>query len=141
MFVRINIKQAGRKHAILEKQEIEIDDIGANPTVRDLIKAVVKQQVAVYNNKLPGANALPCLTGEQMEGQAAGGKIGFGSIYNESKADLEKARDTALQAFEDGMYAIFANEEELKALDAHFDLHPDTIITFIRLTFLAGSIW
>ncbi|SFW77990.1 hypothetical protein [Chitinophaga sancti] len=141
MFVIINIKQAGRKHAILDKQKIELDDIGPNPTVKDLITAVVKQQVAAYNAKKPGANALQYLTTDQMEGQAANGKIGFGSIYNEEKADLTKAQETALLAFEDGMYAIFANEEELKHLSDHFDLNPDTIITFIRLTFLAGSIW
>ncbi|SFM92429.1 hypothetical protein SAMN05428949_1331 [Chitinophaga sp. YR627] len=137
----INIKVAGRKHAILEKKPIEIDDIGSNPTVRELITAVVTQQVIAYNNKPFEKNVLPFLTTEQIEGQTATGKVGFGSIYNEQKADLPKAQEAALQAFEDGMFAVFADEEELKSLSDHFVLQPATVITFIRLTFLAGSYW
>ncbi|MBW8687000.1 hypothetical protein [Chitinophaga rhizophila] len=137
----VNIKLAGRKHAILEKQRIEIDDIGVKPSVRDLITAVVKQQVITYNSKPLEKNMLPFLTTEQIEGQAVSGKVGFGSIYNEQKADLAKAQETALLAFQDGMYVVFADDLELKELSDHFDLTPQTVITFIRLTFLAGSLW
>lgn len=137
----INVKAAGRKHAILEKQHLEIDDLGNNPSVRELITAVVKQQVITYNSKPFEKNVLPFLTNEQIEGQTASGKVGFGSIYNEQKADLAKAQETALQAFEDGMYAVFADEQELTKLSEQIELTPETVITFIRLTFLAGSYW
>ncbi|PSL26302.1 hypothetical protein [Chitinophaga ginsengisoli] len=137
----INVKQAGRKHALFEKQVIEIDDIGKQPTLKELINAVVKQQVITYNSKPSEKNLIPFLTDKQMAAQASGGKIGFGSIYNEQKADVVKAQGTALQAFEDGIYAVFANDEELTSLSRQLDLSHETVITFIRLTFLAGSYW
>lgn len=141
MNVIISAKQMGKKHALLEKQVIDIDDIGTRPAVRTLITAIVKQQVIAYNSKTPEKNLLPFLSREEIDGQAAGGKIGFGSICNEQKADVSKAQETALQAFEDGMFAIFADEKELSQLSETFDLSPQTVITFIRLTFLAGSYW
>ncbi|PWV56087.1 hypothetical protein [Chitinophaga sp. S165] len=135
----INVKQAGRKQALLERQMIEIDDIGNQPSLHNLITAVVKQQVITYNSKPFEKNLLPFLTDEQIADKASAGKIGFGSIYNEQKADVVKAQETALQAFEDGMYAVFADDEELKLLSGQLNLSPDTVITFIRLTFLAGG--
>lgn len=135
----INVKQAGRKQALLEKQVIEIDDIGNQPSLRNLITAVVKQQVITYNSKPFEKNLLPFLTDDQITDQASTGKISFGSIYNEQKADVVKAQETALQAFEDGMYAVFADDEELTSLSGQLNLSPETVITFIRLTFLAGG--
>ncbi len=135
----INVKQAGRKQALFEKQVIEIDDIGNQPSLQELITAVVKQQVITYNSKPFERNLLPFLTDEQIADQTSSGKISFGSIYNEQKADVVKAQETALQAFEDGMYAVFADDEELKLLSGQTSLSPDTVITFIRLTFLAGG--
>lgn len=141
MQITISVKQAGRKHAIIDRQVLEIDDITDHPSLRELLVAVVKQQVTAYNNKLPEKNLLPFLSPEQTDYLAATGKAGFGSIYNEHKADAEKAQTTALQAFEDGLFAVFVNDKEIENLTAIFSLDSLTIITFIRLTFLAGSIW
>lgn len=141
MKIIIKAKQAGRKHALVENRIIEIDDIGNNPTLSDLLKAIVKQQVEEYNSKTPEKNLLPFLSKDEISNQAQSGKIGFGSIYNENKADLEKAQETALQAFEDGMFAVFADEKELQKLDESIRFTNETLFTFVRLTFLAGSYW
>ncbi|WP_212004605.1 hypothetical protein [Chitinophaga sp. HK235] len=137
----INAKQAGRKHALIEKQKIVIDDLPESPSLRVLLNAVVKQQVTAYNDKPLEKNLLPFLSNEQIDSQTNTGKVGFGAIYNENKADLAKAQDVALQAYEDGLFAVFADEEELQDLDRTFVLKPETVVTFIRLTFLAGSYW
>lgn len=141
MQITISVKQPGRKHAIIDRQVLEIDDITNHPSLRELLVAVVKQQVTAYNNKPLEKNILPFLSPEQTDDLVATGKAGFGSIYNEHKADAEKAQATALQAFEDGLFAVFVNDKEIQDLTAVFSLDSLTIITFIRLTFLAGSIW
>lgn len=141
MQITISVKQPGRKHAIIDRQVLEIDDITDHPSLRELLVAVVNQQVAAYNNKPLEKNLLPFLSPEQTDDLLAAGKAGFGSIYNEHKADAEKAQATALQAFEDGLFAVFINDKEIQYLTEIFSLDPLTIITFIRLTFLAGSIW
>lgn len=141
MQITISVKQPGRKHAIIDKQLLEIDDITDSPSLRELLQGVVKQQVAVYNNKPLEKNLLPFLSAAQVDDSLAAGKAGFGSIYNEQKADAVKAQETALQAFEDGLFAVFINDEEIKYLSDKISLNNHTVITFVRLTFLAGSFW
>ncbi len=141
MQVKIKVKQAGKKHPILENKCIELVGIEANTTFAEFLKAIVKQQVEEYNNKSAEQNLLPFLTKNEIENQSASGKVGFGSIYNENKADLNKAQETAVQAFEDGLFAVFINDTEVQKLDEVINFTDDTIITFIRLTFLAGSYW
>ncbi|MEC5145082.1 hypothetical protein [Chitinophaga sp. 212800010-3] len=141
MQITISVKQPGRKHALIDKRVIEITDLGVNPTLQEFILAVVSQQVDEYNSKPLEKNLLPFLTAEQVESQAATGKAGFGSIYNENRADVRKAQETALLAFKDGLFAVFADEEEIRQLTDKIPLNQETVITFIRLTFLAGSFW
>ncbi|WP_164464437.1 hypothetical protein [Chryseobacterium sp. G0162] len=54
---------------------------------------------------------------------------------------MQKAQDNAIQAFEDGMFAVFYNDEQLENLDQSIDLSLRHLFTFIRLAFLAGSYW
>jgi hypothetical protein len=141
MQIIIKAKQAGRKHALIENRAIEIENIDNNPTLAELLKAVVKQQVEEYNSKTAEKTLLPFLSKDEISNQIETGKVGFGTIYSENKADLEKAQETALQAFEDGMFAVFADENEVQKLDETVGFTDETVFTFIRLTFLAGSYW
>ena len=141
MQITVKAKQAGRKHALIENKVIEIEEMGPRPTLAEFLKAIVKQQVAEYNRKTPEKNLLPFLAKDEISGQAAGGKVGFGAIYNENQADLSEAQETALQAFADGMFAVFADDHEIQKLDEIVQLPETTVFTFIRLTFLAGSYW
>ncbi len=141
MQITVKAKQAGRKHALIENKIIEIEDIGKTPLLQDLLKAVVKQQVEEYNRKSVEKNLLPFLSKDEIEEKSETGKVGFGSIYNENKADVTKAQETVLQAFEDGMFSVFADDFEVKTLSEEIKLTDSSVITFIRLTFLAGSYW
>ncbi|MBQ0152723.1 MAG: hypothetical protein KBS61_07520 [Chryseobacterium sp.] len=144
MEIKVVVKQLGKKHPILSEQKIEIEYQDSNITLEHLLKAIVKQQVETFNAKsfelededlikLPIDNYLNILTDT--------GKIGFGSIYNQKKADLQKAQENAILAFEDGLFAVFCNQEQIKHLADTIDLSLDPTFTFIRLTFLAGSYW
>jgi len=140
MLLHIRGKQVGRKHDLITK-DIEIDDIGLQPTIQQLILAVVKQQVDAFNQKPYEKNLLPFLDKDAIDEQASTGKVGFGSIYNEKKVAIDVAGSTALQAFEDGMFALFVNDEECNTLHQTITLNNETVVTFIRLVFLAGSFW
>jgi len=144
MEIKVCVKQLGKKHPLLKDRIIEIAEIGPAPSLKTLLEAVVEQQVNEYNQKTcesdetgaenrPEFGYLPILTDT--------GKAGFGSIYNQNKADFVKARETAIQAFEDGLFAVFLEDEELNDLSQPLSLSPEKRITFIRLTFLAGSYW
>ncbi|MCU0238567.1 MAG: hypothetical protein MUC29_03925 [Pyrinomonadaceae bacterium] len=141
MQITIKAKQLGKKHALIENKVIEIENIGVSPMLSDLLKAVVKQQVSEYNNKTSENTLLPFLAKDEIANQSESGKVGFGAIYSENKVDLTVAQETALQAFEDGMFAVFADETEIQKLDEVVNISETTVFTFIRLTFLAGSYW
>lgn len=141
MKITVKVKQAGRKHALLENRQVEIENIGNTPFLKDLLNAVVQNQVEEYNKKATEENLLPFLSKSEISDQAASGKVGFGSIYNENKTDVKKAQETALQAFEDGLFSVFADENEIRNLNEIVEISDSTVITFIRLTFLAGSYW
>ncbi|GEN76843.1 hypothetical protein [Chryseobacterium hagamense] len=144
MEIKVTVKQLGRKHPVLSEQHLEIDYDGNSISLEQLLKLIVQQQVGAFNAKsfetedqdqiqAPLENYLNILTDT--------GKAGFGSIYNEKRADLEKARENAIQAFEDGMFAVFCGETRLENLKQIIDLSTQPVFTFIRLTFLAGSYW
>lgn len=144
MDIKVTVKQLGRKHPVLSEQKIEIDSNDSIISLEDLLKLVVQQQVEEFNarsfelededsTKIPMDDYLNILTDT--------GKVGFGSIYNLKKADVQKAQGNAIQAFEDGMFAVFYNEEQLEKLDQTIDLSLQHTFTFIRLAFLAGSYW
>lgn len=141
MKITVKVKQAGRRRALLEDRQIEIEELGATPRLEDLLRAVVRRQVAEFNSKPLEKNLLPFLSKDEIRDRAAAGKVGFGSVYNEHKADPEAAQATALQAFEDGMFSVFVGEDEIRNLSDAVALDDSTVITFIRLTFLAGSYW
>ncbi|WP_160135913.1 hypothetical protein [Chryseobacterium sp. c4a] len=144
MDIKVTVKQLGRKHPVLSEQKIEIAYEDSIISLENLLKLIVQQQVEEFNAKsfelededtakIPTDNYLNILTDT--------GKVGFGSIYNLKEADVQKAQENAVQAFEDGMFAVFYNDEQFENLDQTIDLSLQYTFTFIRLTFLAGSYW
>lgn len=144
MNVSISVKQLGKKHPVLHEKSIELAITNPIITTQTLIELVVEHQVQLFESssfeweeedkiQLPKENYLPILTDT--------GKVGFGALYNHNKVDLRAAKETAIQAFEDGIYAIFCGDDQLDTLTEEMNLYETKSITFIRLTFLAGSYW
>jgi hypothetical protein len=134
----IKLKQAGKRRLVLEKHSIEIAEIGNSPSLKALIEAVVSQQVAAYNAKTLEQPLIHFLTDTQIEDAAATGKVGFGTIYKDRKADLTKAIQVAIDAHIDGLFVVAVDDKIVEKLDSFIVLNPDTVITFIRLTLLMG---
>jgi hypothetical protein len=144
MNLSLTVRQLGKKHPILQEKKIELATQNTTITTQTLIELIVAHQVQLFNASsfefddedkihLPKENYLPILTDT--------GKVGFGALYNHNKVDLVKAQENAVLAFKDGMYAIFYGDDELESLDQEINLEENKSLTFIRLTFLAGSYW
>ena len=144
MNLTISVKQLGKKHPILNESILDLDFPTSIVTVRVLIELIVEHQVNLFNASsfewddedrihLPKENYLPLLTDT--------GKVGFGALYNHNKITLLTAQQNAILAFEDGLFAVFYGDDELSHLDLSVDLSLHKTLTFIRLTFLAGSHW
>lgn len=143
MDIRVNVKHMGKRRNSVEEKTCAI--AGRPATVRELIVAVVDSQVEEYNERLEDSQKLPdiltCLTREEIEDKAQAGKIGFGLNYGEKKADAKKARDNAIQCFEDGIYRIFLDGQPLENLEDSLEITEENVFTFVRLTMLAGRMW
>ena len=135
--MQIQLKKLGKKkikiiEVTLEKQP---------ETLRELISECVKSEVKRFNDSREDTSLIPFLSTHEIGEQAQEGKITFGDKENRTLADLSVALDTAFLAFTDGLFAVFVDDEEVKALDAPLTITPETVITFIRLTFLAKAPW
>ncbi|MEW4924645.1 hypothetical protein [Algibacter sp. 2305UL17-15] len=133
----INLKRLGKKKIYTETITVEhkINDL------KDLIVACVSSKVKQYNSKREHNHLLSFLTPSQIQEQSETGKIGFGDIDNFKMADEAESIETALQAYKDGLFLVFINDDEITALDEKITLTQDTPITFLRMTFLTGTYW
>lgn len=139
MKINISIKSAGKRRPVLDKVSYEISDTVS--TVRTLIIEIVHIEVDKYNRKDADTQMISFLTGEGLDTCLKTGKVGFGRIYSDRKADFSQAAEAALQAYQDGLIRIFQNEEELGTLDTPVHVKENDVFTLMKFVFLAGRMW
>ena len=139
MKISVRMKMLGKRQPILEEVPIEIND--TVKTLRELLTELVRIEAERYNQKGVDVQLIPFLSKEELKEHAAAGKVGFGRIYSDKKADVHKAIENALTCFEDGLVRVFCGERELEELDGEIHLEEGDVLTFIRLTFLTGRLW
>ena len=135
----VKLKSVGKRRPILDNAPYALPD--GLSTLRQLIEAVVRQEVDKYNSRGLENMLVPFLTEAEIADQSIVGKVGFGRLYSDKKADLQKAVETAWQGFEDGLFRVMVGDKEATALDEPLELSDGDTLTFIRLTFLAGRLW
>ena len=139
MQVSVRVKALGKRRDVLPPKPYTLPDgIGS---LRELLTAFVEAEVERYNGKDTEASLLSCLTAEEIAAQSDTGKVSFGRLWSDRKADKAKAVKTAIQAFEDGLVRVLMDETELRELDAPLTVPEGAVFTFVRLTFLAGRMW
>ena len=79
------------------------------------------------------------LSPQEIKEGAEKGKIESGGSILNQPVDEEAAVDAALTAFEDEMYLAVIDGERIRSLDEQVYLKPDSNVTFVRLTLLAGG--
>ncbi|MET1171774.1 hypothetical protein [Paenibacillus amylolyticus] len=139
MNVWITVKSLGKRKPVLAKQAAELPE--TTHTLRQLIENMVAVQVKAHQDKKQQAELFAYLMPDDIGAQGAVGKVGFGAVYNEGVPDLEVAMETAITAYEDGLYKVFLNDEELQELDESLVVKDGDNVVFIRFTMLAGRLW
>ena len=137
--MKINVKQIGKRKNKIDKKKYEISE--KITTVKELLTEFVTINVNEFNNGFTENDIVPYLTDKKINDLSDAGKISFGVDYNEQKQDLEKAIENALQSYEDGIYRVFVNDEEMGEIDCEINLKENDELTFVRLTMLAGRMW
>lgn len=139
MKVYVNVKQAGVRKNYITKQELILNS--KPETLRELIAAVVSENVKSFNNKIEGHRIIEYLTDDQIKDKLTTGRVSFGEVYNETMADVDMAIETAILAYEDGIFRVFIGEAEGAGLDEKISINEEETLTFVRLTMLTGRLW
>lgn len=79
MRINVRMKMPGKRRPVLGEVSIEISD--TVKTLRELLTELVRIEVERYNQKGVETQLIPFLSKEELEEQAAVGKVGFGRIY------------------------------------------------------------
>lgn len=139
MNIKITIKQLGKKRSKISEKDFTLEN--KPETVEELIKESVHTCVAEYNLRVRNKEGVGPLSEEQISDMSEIGKIAFGINYGGKEANEEEAVEVAVLAFEDGLVRIFKGEEELTELGQSINIKENDLLTFIRLTMLAGRMF
>jgi len=108
--------------------------------LRHLIEHLVRAEVAAFQQRQRDRLDLRVLTALEIDEGVEKGKIESGaSEVGLQVVDVEAAIAAALQAFEDGLYLVVVDDRQQQELDRQVFLQPDSRVTFVRLTMLAGG--
>lgn len=139
MEIFIQTKSAGAKKPPLERRAYTVPE--DTRTLRALITAIVCSEVERYNSKEVDPMFCNFLTQQELKSQAQTGRVSFGRIFSDRKANADAAVATALQGFEDGLFRAVVGDAVIESLDTPLNLREGDCVTFVRLTFLAGAFW
>ena len=141
----VEAKAIGRRQPLLSDWSVplppDVGPDGGQTTLRKLIDRIVRNEVEAFHLRQEERRLFRALTARDIAEGAAKGKVAAG-MHEEAtaqKVNPDEAVGVALQAFEDGLYLVIVDEEEQKELDRELFLQPDSRVTFVRLTMLAGG--
>jgi hypothetical protein len=114
-------------------QEVLIGFDSETVTVKEIIEARVRQEVASYNNKLPAY-----FNGLIEPGDAEKTINGF-KLRTRKPIDAEKQVYVALDAFQKNGFFVLADSQQCTSLEQQVQLSSNTTISFVKLTPLVGG--
>jgi hypothetical protein len=141
--ITIDGKVAGQRRPLFADWQIPLPP-EAEPeqdrlTLRGLITRVVLEEVEAFRQRQEQRRFVQALTRADIERGLSRGKVDMGGREPEGEVDSQAAVDTALLAFQDGLYYVFVDGEQQSDLEARVALQPDSRVTFLRLVALAGG--
>lgn len=126
-----------RKAASLRELGREIAEIEKVSSLRELLTELTRYELGKQ-----GMNREASVLQEtDIQNQSKLGRVAFGISYNENKPDMDKAIETMVQDFEDGLFRVFINEKEYTELDGSVQITDGAEVALVRLVMLAGRMW
>jgi alpha-D-ribose 1-methylphosphonate 5-triphosphate synthase subunit PhnG len=108
-------------------------------TLQDLLAQIVRSEVAEFKERQTQRRLTRILSAADIGLGVARGKIEAGGSELDQAVDVEGAIDTALQAFKDGFYLVFINDQQQEDLADLVEVGLNSEMLFLRLTPLVGG--
>ncbi|WP_010581727.1 hypothetical protein [Schlesneria paludicola] len=137
----IHGKSLGHRRPLFDDFRVPVTSASDEPqSVRELISQIVREQVHKFEDRQQQGQFLRVLTEKEISAGVDRGKIDSGkSDVPLQPVDVDAAIETALVAFQDGLYLVVIDDVQVQSLDERRSLKPESHITFVRLTLLAGG--
>ena len=108
-------------------------------TLRDLLTQIVLAEVAGFAARQSQRRLMRIISPAEIRLGVEQGKVDSGGSDVEQVVDPDRAVETALQAFTDGLYFVFLDEQQQENLDTTVRLQPHSELLFLRLVALVGG--
>lgn len=136
----IDARLLGQKRPLFAGWQLELPpETGSRLTLRELVTRVVEAEVQTFQQRQAGRRLARVLSPGEIEQGLARGKVELGERELNQAVDPAAAVAAALQAFEDGLYFVFVESEQVTTLETEVMLQPQTRLSFVRLVALAGG--
>ena len=134
----VRAKIVGRRGPALAPLEIAQEE--PLETARELLAAVVREQVDSFRKRKEESSFLRILTQREIADGSQAGKIVPGQQDRDERVPtVEEAVAAAVTAFHDGFYYMFLNDVQVEDLDQRIAQTDVSDVLFVRLTPLAGG--
>jgi hypothetical protein len=111
----------------------------AELSLRSLLTHLVFAEVSAFETRQSQRRLLRILSPEQIQLGLEQGKVDSGGSELDQKVEADAAIEVALQAFEDGLYFVFIDDDQIETLDAKVTIKPASQLLFLRLVPLVGG--
>ncbi len=135
--MKVEAKVTGQRRAPTEVREVEVPT--GESRLRDLIAAVVRSEVDAFQMRQLDGRLLQVLSPEQIAAGTEVGKITSGGSDLDQEVDPDAAVATALEAFDDGLYFVFVDDQQIQGLDERVGVTAGSTLLFVRLVPLVGG--
>ena len=127
---------------IIKKKLGSRKELGRNPVEIDETANTLGTLLYILTQKgLTEAQTLKenyALSDSEIAAQAEEGRIRFAENYSENHDTIAKAMERTKQAYDDGLFRVFINGEEVTKWNAPIILCQGAEVVFLRLTMLTG---
>jgi hypothetical protein len=140
--IQIEAKVAGSSKSFPSTWDVQLPVDTLPPlhcTLKDFIELVVRDEVEAFKERQKERRLNRIMSPEEISSGIQKGKLDPGAREVQQDVNLEDAVHTALQAFTDGLYYVFLNEQQITDLESEILVHDGSQVTFLRLVALAGG--
>ena len=133
----ISGKVLGKSQNLFTTWQLDLPE--QSSTLAALLTQIVTAEVGAFQLRQADRRMTKVLGLLDIEAGVAVGKVSSGGSELDQLVDLQGAVETALQAFEDGFYLVFIDDQQQEDLKATVALTSSSELLFLRLTPLVGG--
>lgn len=142
MTINIALKKISSRRNLVKEVPYEISD--SVSTIGEFLDCLVEKCVCDYKERQENTVFLKALSKEEIEDKAFSGKVSFDVNYGENTPNLAEAKQTAREAFQDGLVVIFIDgieqkcEKELglKDLNSPITIKDGSNVLIVKMAFI-----